>query len=132
MSLAFIKYHLDAGRALHRFVRPEPHAHPHDHPWAFDTTILSGAYVEEVFKFRPDGGWHSALVERLPGSRYWIAAAHIHRIVTLPRGECWTIIQAGAYQRKTMFWRFGETVQRRVWNERRWSRYLPRTIQLFR
>uniref|UniRef100_UPI0035CBF7F7 hypothetical protein n=1 Tax=uncultured Sphingomonas sp. TaxID=158754 RepID=UPI0035CBF7F7 len=125
MSPAFIKYHLDDGRALHRFVRPEPHAHPHDHPWCFETTILSGGYVEEVFTFRPDGGWQSTFVERVPGSRYRIEASHIHRIVSLPQGESWTIVQAGPHERKTLFWRFGDIVQRRPWNVRRWSTYRP-------
>lgn len=123
MSPAFIKYHLDDGRALHRFKRPEPYAHPHDHPWSFETTILSGGYVEEVFVFRSDGRWTSELVERQPGSRHWIEASHIHRIVELPLGNCWTIIRAGPHERKTLFWLFGDTVQRRAWNVRRWSNY---------
>jgi hypothetical protein len=123
MSPAFIKYHLDDGGALHRFVRPEPHADPHDHPWSFETTILSGGYLEEVFTFKPDGSWRSACVEREPGSRHWIEASHIHRIVALPLGECWTLVRAGPHERKTMFWRFGDTVQHRAWNARRWSHY---------
>ena len=128
MSPAFSKYHLDDGRALHRFVRPEPHAHPHDHPWCFETTILSGGYVEEVFTFLPNGSWQSLLVERLPGSRHSIDANHIHRIIGLPHGESWTIVQAGPAERKTSFWRFGDKVQRRAWNVRRWSDYRPPII----
>lgn len=123
MSPAFIKYHLDDGGALHRFVRPEPHADPHDHPWSFETTILSGGYIEEVFTFQPGGGWRSVLVERQSGSRHWIEAGHIHRIVALPLGECWTLVRAGPPERDTLFWRFGDTVQRRAWNARRWSPY---------
>jgi hypothetical protein len=125
MSPAFIKYHLDDGRALHRFVRPEPDAAPHDHPWCFETTILSGGYVEEVFTLLPDGSWRSTFVERVPGSRHWIAGSHIHRIVHLPQGECWTIVRAGPHERKTFFWRFGDTVRHRAWNVRRWSAYQP-------
>ncbi len=123
MSPAFIKYHLDDGCALHRFVRPEPHADPHDHPWSFETTILAGGYVEEVFTFQPGGTWRIALVERPPGTRHWIEASHIHRIVALPLGESWTLVRAGPPERNTMFWRFGDTVQRRAWNARRWSPY---------
>lgn len=125
MSPAFCKFHLDDGRALHRFQRPEPYAHPHDHPWSFETTILSGGYVEEVFSFLPDGKWESEFVERVPGSRHSIKASHIHRIVSLPDGESWTIVQAGRTERKTTFWRFGDKVQRRVWNARRWTDYRP-------
>lgn len=81
--------------------------------------------MEEVFTFRPDGGWQSTFVERVPGSRYRIEASHIHRIVSLPQGESWTIVQAGPHERKTLFWRFGDIVQRRAWNVRRWSTYRP-------
>jgi hypothetical protein len=35
----------------------EPQAAPHDHPWSFDTKILDGGYVEEVFHLDPGGGW---------------------------------------------------------------------------
>lgn len=125
MSPAFVKYHLDDGRALHRFTRPEPHADPHDHPWSFETTILSGGYLEEIFTLLPEGGWRSAFVERAPGSHHAIAADHIHRIVGLPSGESWTLVKAGPHVRRTLFWRFGDTVRHRAWNARRWSTYRP-------
>lgn len=85
--------------------------------------------MEEVFTFRPDGSWQSILVERVSGSRHWIEASHIHRIVSLPQGESWTIVRAGPHQRKTFFWRFGDTVQHRAWNVRRWSNYRPPVMQ---
>jgi hypothetical protein len=66
-SPAFVTYHLDDGSVLHRFVRPEPHADLHDHPGSFETTILSGGYIEEVFTFEPDSAWRSAFVERQRG-----------------------------------------------------------------
>lgn len=125
LSPAFVKYHLDDGRALHRFTRPEPFAAPHDHPWSFETRIVAGGYVDEVFTVRPDGGWDSRLVERLPGTVHQVAATHIHRIVALPAGDCWTLVRAGPHERTTLFWRFGEGVQRRAWNARRWSAYRP-------
>lgn len=125
MSPAFVKYHLDDGRALHRFTRPEPFANPHDHPWPFETQILAGGYVEEVFTFHPDGGWRSELAERRPGTTHQIAADHIHRIVELPMQESWTLVRAGAHERTTHFWRFGDVVQRRAWNARRWSVHKP-------
>lgn len=125
MSPAFAKYHLDDGRALHRFTRPEPCATPHDHPWSFETTILAGGYVEEVFAVEPDGRWHSAPVDRAPGTTHRIDAAHIHRIVALPAGECWTLVRAGPPERVTRFWRFGDDVRHRAWNARRWSTHRP-------
>ncbi|WP_375382444.1 hypothetical protein [uncultured Sphingomonas sp.] len=125
MSPAFVKYHLDDGRALHRFTRPEPTAHPHDHPWPFRTRILAGSYVEEVFTVLPDGSWTMTPAERVTGATYEIAATHIHRIVALPAGECWTLVHAGPHERTTFFWRFGDLVERRPWNRRRWSVHRP-------
>ena len=124
MSRAFTKYHLDDGRALHRFEMEEPHATPHDHPWSFETEILDGGYVEEVFHLDPSGGWHSERVHRLPGKTYHVDAAHIHRIVKLPTSECWTLVRAGPHTRETRFWRFGDRVQSRRWHERKWTLHL--------
>ena len=122
MSRAFTKYHLDDGRALHRFRMGEPHADPHDHPWAFETEILAGGYLEEVFHISSDGGWRSELVHRSPGTVHQVMAKHIHRIVELPDRECWTVVRAGPNQRETRFWRFGDEVLSRAWHERRWRK----------
>ena len=121
MSPAFVKYHLDDGRVLHRFTREEPHVDPHDHPWSFETEILAGGYVEEVFNHDAKG-WRSELVHRHPGETYQVAAEHIHRIVELPTGDCWTLVRAGPHVRETRFFRFGERVQSRPWHSRRWER----------
>jgi len=120
MSRAFTKYHLDDGRALHRFRMGEPHADPHDHPWSFETEILAGGYVEEVFHHAPHGGWHSELVHRTPGTVHQVQAEHIHRIIELPERECWTVVRAGLNARETRFWRFGADVRSRAWHQRRW------------
>jgi hypothetical protein len=123
LSPAFTKYHLDDGRALHRFRREEPHAAPHDHPWSFETEIVDGGYVEEIFHLGQNGGWWSELAHRRPGETYRIAATHIHRIVGLPTGECWTVVSAGMHEREVRFWRFGDGVRSRAWHERRWARH---------
>lgn len=120
MSRAFVKYHLDDGRVLHRFTREEPQVDPHDHPFGFDTTILDGGYVEEVFTFEEEG-WRATLVHRLPGQTYRVDAAHIHRIVELPQRECWTLVRAGNHERETRFWRFDDNVRSRAWHQRRWT-----------
>jgi len=120
MSRAFTKYHLDDGRVLHRFRHPEPHANPHDHPWSFETTILDGGYIDEVFHVDADGSWHSERVHRQPGETYSVDATHIHRIVALPTGECWTLVRSGQNERETRFWRFRDAVQWRVWHSRKW------------
>ena len=121
MSHAFTKYHLSDGRALHRFRSGEPHADPHDHPWLFETEILDGGYVEEVFHIDPAGGWRSELVHRAPYTAHQVEAPHIHRIVELPQRDCWTLIRAGRHEREVCFWRFGNHgVKSRAWHERRW------------
>lgn len=120
MSPAFTKYHLSDGRALHRFRMGEPHADPHDHPWGFETEIIDGGYVEEVFHVFPDGGWRSELVTRAPGTVHEVAATHIHRIVELSARECWTVVRAGPGERETRFWRFGDQILSRAWHEREW------------
>lgn len=121
MSPAFVKYHLDNGQVLHRFTRGEPHGTPHDHPWSFETEILDGGYVEEVFRIGPDGGWRSGLVHRHPGMTYRVDADHIHRIVGLPTGECWTLVRSDVHEREVRFWRFGDIVQSRPWHARRYA-----------
>ena len=121
MSPAFTKFYLADGRVLHRFRKEEPHADPHDPPWSFETTIVDGGYAEEVFTVAPDGSWRYELVQRHPGETYRVPAKHIHRIVELPAGECWTIVRSGSWQRTTRFWRFGDVVQSRAWNERHWT-----------
>ena len=121
MSPAFAKYHLDNGRVLHRFMREEPHVDPHDHPFDFETEIIAGGYVEEVFRIDANGGWRSERVHRDPGTVHHIAATHIHRIVELPTGECWTLTRYGPHVRRTRFWRFGDRIESRAWNGRRWK-----------
>lgn len=129
MSRAFTKYHLDDGRALHRFRREEPDADPHDHPWAFETQILDGGYVEEVFRIIPGGGWRSECVYREPYTTHRVHAGHIRRIVALPQRECWTIVRAGPHERETRFWRFGQTIQSRAWHERKWSPHVCAALE---
>ena len=42
--------------ALHRSKVEEPNATPHNHPWGFETEVLAGGYVNEVFHLDSDGG----------------------------------------------------------------------------
>ena len=121
MSPAFLKLHLDDGSVLHRFTRAEPWSDPHDHPFAIEIEVLAGGYVEEVFT-HAETGWRATLVHRHPGDTHRLVADHIHRIVELPAGECWTRARYGPPERDTHFWRFGDDVRRRRWNSRRWER----------
>ena len=117
MSGAFTKWHIDGlplATVLHRFTEPD-HGDPHDHPWPFRSVILSGGYVEEVY--HPQKGLVGTL-ERKPGDSFLIGAKHIHRIVSLPEGECWTLIMPGEHQQTSGFWRFdnGQAFHR-FWHE---------------
>ena len=119
MNGAFEKQHvvgLPVPLALHRFTEPD-RGDPHDHPWGFTSFIVSGGYVEEVFTLLPGGAWTSALVRRVPGTAHHVPATHIHRIVELPAGECWTCIIAGSVERESRFWRFAEgQIMSRPWH----------------
>ena len=114
MSDAMLKIHIPGLGVLHHFTAPDMGA-PHDHPWNFTSMILKGGYIEEVY--RPDGACER--IHRKVGDHFAILAGHIHRIVELPEGECWTCIdvlgpkvqEPGFYE-----WREGRMFQRR-WNE---------------
>lgn len=124
MNRQFEKWHvrgLPFPVALHRFTGSD-HGSPHDHPWGFRTHILSGGYVEEVFHVAPDRTWQSEITHREAGSNHQVSAAHIHRIVDLPTGECWTLVQAGPNERETRFWRFTKRrAVSRAWHERKFA-----------
>lgn len=120
MSGAFEKWHLDGvptPAALHHFTAPDL-GDPHDHPFAFTSFVLSGGYVEEVFTNDGSGSWTSEFITREPGTSHQVDAEHIHRIVSLPTGDCWTMIVAGPHERETRFWRFNDgPVLSRAWHE---------------
>jgi hypothetical protein len=104
MSPVFDKWHLDGApfpAVLHRFSEPDM-GPPHDHPWSFRSIVLHGGYVEQVFQL--DGT--SELVRHEVGDSFHIPAGHIHRIVELPAGECWTLILPGQHERKSGFYDF--------------------------
>ena len=125
MSRAFTKFHLSDGRALHRFSAAESHMDPHCHPWSFTSDVLAGGYVEEVFNFDASG-WRSALINRAPGTTHHVPAAHIHRIVELPMGVCWTLVKAGPAEREVRFWRFSDRIVSRAWHSRSWIEVIVR------
>lgn len=121
MSEQFTKVHLDVGKltlTLHHFTGPDI-GDPHDHPFAFTTTILAGGYIEEVW-CRGKDGWSSRLVHREVGSSHRVGARSVHRIVELPQGECVTSIvwhSENVQRRQPRFWRFRNGV---MWS-RRWD-----------
>ncbi|MET0365169.1 MAG: hypothetical protein ABW169_11005 [Sphingobium sp.] len=119
MSPTFTKWHLGNGAAIHRFTGTDTEFH--DHPWGFSSTILAGGYTEEVIVRSDDGRHHIERYDRVPGETFRIEARHIHRIVHLRDGACWTLVQAdnaGVHIRQTRFWRFTPAgLQSRLWSE---------------
>lgn len=94
MSDQFTKVNFQIGKfsfALHHFTGPDI-GHPHDHPFAFTTTILKGGYIEEVWK-KNGNYWWSTMIHRKPGTSHRVEAGDIHKIISLPEGECVTSVE---------------------------------------
>jgi hypothetical protein len=73
---------------LHKMHRPDDDACHHDHPWSFWTVILKGGYLEQVTM--PDGT--VKMRHNRPGMILYRKAEHTHRIHSLPKGSCWTLV----------------------------------------
>jgi hypothetical protein len=133
MNEIFTKYHLNQHGeqpwpfrpVIHHFKGPDV-GNPHDHPWSFTTFILAGGYVEEVYTIAEDGSWSMEVHHRRPGSSHHVQATHIHRIIELPEGECWTMVISGPNEREPHFWKFNDKgIYNRPWfrrTYRRWNR----------
>lgn len=123
MSDVFTKYHLRGdmpfNAVLHKFSDID-RGDPHSHPWGFRSVILHGSYVEEIY--HPKKGLVRTL-ERKQGDSFVIKAKHIHRIVELPHGECWTMIIPGPWERDSDFWQFRDDgAYTRAWFETEWRK----------
>lgn len=120
MSEEFTKYHLHGlpfPAVLHHFTAPDKGG-PHDHPFGFTSFVLKGGYLERVYHPRADGTWDSYVAERVVGTSHRVSATHIHEIIDLPEGGCWTLILPQAWEREWRFWRFdAQGWASRQWNE---------------
>ena len=119
MSDAMLKVHIPGLGVLHHFTAPDLGPH-HDHPWPFRSTVLRGGYREEIL--HPDG--RIEVVDRRPGDQFEIGPHHVHRIIHLPEGECWTCIEVlGPKVQEPGFYRWenGEMLSRR-WFEQDWQK----------
>lgn len=120
MSPEFNKLNLQVGQfplTLHHFTGPD-RDDPHDHPFAFTTTVLRGGYVEQIWT-RNFGRWAYITVERKPGKTHYVLATDIHKIVALLDKECVTSVEwhiLGVARREPRFWRMPEGISR-AWNE---------------
>lgn len=92
MGPHFTKFHIRGEwpfhPVFHRFSATDGGL-PHCHPWSFRTFIISGGYVEEIYNL--ETGFVEERFNK-PGDSLFIPATHIHRIIELPEGECWTLI----------------------------------------
>lgn len=112
---------------IHIFARPDKDREFHDHPWAFDTLVLWGGYIEKSHVMRngkPTGeiktdklGWLS--FRRRP-------AEHAHRIIELRARRVVTLVMRDwGRKREWGFWTEVETSPRRkTWLWVQWQKYL--------
>ncbi|NTS31316.1 hypothetical protein HQ945_08610 [Phyllobacterium sp. BT25] len=128
MSPTFDKWHVGGTpfpAVFHRFTEPDL-GDPHDHPFAFRSIILHGGYIEEVY--HPERGLID-VIARPPGDSFRIEATHIHRIVSLPGGECWTLMLPERQLRTSCFWQFRDDgAYFRKWHDEEWTPYDRETV----
>ena len=104
---------------VHRFVADDWSRDLHDHPKRFISIGLAGRYVE-----------HGPAGRRREYVAPWLRsfpASHIHRI-TLPAGECWTLVIVGPSLREWGFWHLEETSLR--WRWIHWRTYVAADSKL--
>lgn len=124
MNNVFTKWHIDGlpfNATLHRFSKVDMYPYPHDHPWSFTTHILKGSYIEEMYIVQGKT-WRKQYKLREEENIYRIRASHIHRIIELPQGECWTLVLPQECQHEKQesgFWDFrSDGIYYRKWNEK--------------
>ena len=114
MREGFTKYHFGDGYAIHHFTSPDI-CEPHDHPGGFHVTIIKYGYVEEIYSELR--GLRMTLT-RTEGDTFYVPATRIHKIVSLPHGECVTAVKYEPHTRETHFWRWENgSAKSRKWNE---------------
>lgn len=84
---------------LHEIKRPDLALELHDHPWAFDTIILSGGYIEQ--RWQNDG---RVDIIRQAGTSYHCDDTTYHRIAELLAPECWTLVVTAPKSKSWSFW----------------------------
>jgi len=95
---------------LHKFCRSDDDRALHDHPWAFNCSILlKGSYVEHVFFDNNHQELGTKKLFRNRGSLYFRAGAAPHRVELFPdvvshkAAPCWTLFITGATVREWGF-----------------------------
>ncbi len=93
---------------LHFFVTGDMDGALHDHPWQFESVILSGGYVEQL----PDEVWFDgdrvlgpaflSLDTHIEGDEIHHDATDLHRILSV-QNETWTLVRTGSRVREWGF-----------------------------
>jgi hypothetical protein len=89
---------------LHHILRSDDDPDPHDHPWDFTSTILSGGYTDETWNWfgraLRAGPWMHPVA---PGRIVHRKAEHIHRVRLNNEQPAWTLVKTGPYRRDWNF-----------------------------
>ena len=117
MSDEFTKFHLKGfpfDAVVHKFTEPDK-GYPHDHPFGFQSHVLKGSYIERIYcRYKLT----FLDVTRKAGDSFFVPATHIHQIIDLPDGECYTIITPLHKERESGFWKFEDgKAYFNQWNE---------------
>lgn len=129
MSDEFVKNHIEGlvdenrnplNAVIHTFTGIDK-GDPHDHPFSFISTILSGWYTERIYDNLT--GVHYD-VNRRTGDTFLVRPYHIHKIVDMCKGGCNTIILPQKKIQEPGFWKFEDgKAYRRAWNEKEFKLY---------
>jgi hypothetical protein len=99
---------------LHHIHRADSDPDPHDHPWAFASVVLCGAYREVIWPDKMQ--WRRTVSRSRP--RFSIARVGretCHKITSV-EGEVWTLVLTGPNHGSWGFWVRGRLVP--------WRQYL--------
>lgn len=102
------------GIYLHHIHRADRDRDPHDHPWAFASIVLTGAYEETVWPDKRDS--LHPVVRRRPRFSARCLSRDAAHIITMVKGPLWTLVLTGPRRGDWGFWARGEFVP--------WRKYL--------
>lgn len=123
MSDEFTKHHIEGlpfNAVLHHFTAPDKGG-VHCHPFGFMSIVLHGSYVERVYD---PIIWYKTTITRKKGDVFFIDKDHMHEIVSLPDGGCYTLILPDKWEKEPRFWKVqGNNVYSRQWNETEFKLY---------
>lgn len=127
------KYHFQQPGipAMHHMRAADPDGDYHDHPFSMTSFVLFGSYIEDVLDVETgetQRRWHGrndtwAIPEfGFPASdSFLIGADHVHRIVELPEGECWTITLPHAWEQEwSLYQKRDDGIYKRFHNQDEW------------